>query len=72
MEKIEAKPFSRSFDEQMDAAEEMYGQQVHFRFSVKEAIEVLEECRSCYSEDVLERVEQILRWQMWKYRYLFQ
>lgn len=72
MEKNEAKPFSRSFDEQMDAAEEMYGQQVHFRFSVKEAIEVLEECRSCYSEDVLERVEQILRWQMRKYRYLFQ
>lgn len=72
MEKIEAKPFSRSFDEQMDAAEELYGQQVHFRFSIKEAVEILEGCRPYYQGEVLERVEQILRWQVRKYSYLFQ
>ena len=30
MERIEAKPFSSDFDTQLDAAEELYGIQLHF------------------------------------------
>ena len=32
--RVPAKPFSRFFEEQVDAAEELYGMQLHFSFSV--------------------------------------
>ena len=34
MKKIQAKPFSTDFDEQLDAAEALYGVQVQFDFSM--------------------------------------
>lgn len=33
---VEAKPFSRYFDEQLDAAEELYGIQLYFNFSTND------------------------------------
>ena len=36
MERIEAKPFSSDFDTQLDAAEELYGIQLHFSFTTKD------------------------------------
>ena len=36
MKKIQAKPFSTDFDEQLDAAEALYGVQVQFDFSMKD------------------------------------
>lgn len=71
MECIEAKPFSRDFDEQLDASEELYGQQIHFFFDANDVIRRMEAFAEYYDPLVLRRVEQILRLQMRKYAYLF-
>lgn len=70
-EKIEAKPFSRNFDEQLDEVEILYGAHVHFTFSIKDVINELEKYRGIYDEVILKRVENILRLQIRKYQYLF-
>ncbi len=67
---VEAKPFSRDFDEQLDAAEELYGCNVKFRFGKKEVENVLEECGIYYSKETVERVREILYGQMRKYRHM--
>lgn len=71
METIEAKPFSRSFDEQMDAAEELYGQQLFLKFQIKDVLKLLEQGRKIYSEEICMRMEKILRYQIRKYGYFF-
>lgn len=71
IEHIEAKPFSRSFDEQMDAAEKIYGQQLFLQFDIKTVLELLQRCEELYGAKICSRVEKILRYQMRKYRYLF-
>lgn len=71
-EKIQAKPFSVSFDVQMDACELLYGG-FRFRaeFTMKDVEAVLEEFAGIYDEKILERVRQVMRMQMRKYKYLF-
>ena len=69
--KIEAKPFSTDFEEQVDAAEALYGTQVRFNFSVKEAEQWIEEAGACYAPAVRELVSEVMHTQMRKYRYLF-
>lgn len=69
--KIEAKPFSTDFEEQVDAAEALYGTQVRFDFSIKEAEQWIEEAGACYAPAVRERVREVMHTQMRKYRYLF-
>lgn len=71
MDSVEAKPFSRKFDEQMDAAEELYGQQLFFTFQMKDVLKALEQGREMYSEEICGRVEKILRYQIRKYNYFF-
>lgn len=71
IEKVEAKPFSRDFDEQMDAAEKMYGQQLYFTFSIRNVEDVLALCRENYSEEICMRVLKLFRYQMRKYTYFF-
>ena len=68
---ITAKPFDRDFDLQLDAAEKLYGQGVSFSFGVKDVQRVLEEFRDVYEADILKRVEEVLRYQISKYQYLF-
>lgn len=68
-EKIEAKPFSRSFDEQMDIAEELYGYPLKCWFTMKDVNHCLEELKEYYPKDILERVEKIIRLQLRKYQY---
>lgn len=67
---IEAKPFSRDFDEQLDAAEELYGVQVYFDFDLQDALAELAILSEPYPAAVRERVEELLRRQIRKYRYL--
>lgn len=71
-EKIQAKPFARSFDEQMDACDTLYG---GFRFkagfTMKDVDAVLAEFDGIYEDRILERVLQTMRIQMRKYAYLF-
>ena len=70
MERIEAKPFSSDFDTQLDAAEELYGIQLHFSFTTKDVCTELASLADYYPLEIRQRVEQIIRQQMRKYGYL--
>lgn len=67
---VEAKPFHASFERQVDAAEELYGIPLHFHFGAKEVAEELRPLQEYYPEQVISRVEQLLREQMRRYAYL--
>ena len=69
--RVHAKPFSRYFEEQVDAAEELYGMQLHFFFSKKEISRELEFAGELYDEKICRRAEQVLFEQMRKYRIFF-
>lgn len=69
-QKIEAKPFSRSFDEQLDEIERLYGQHVKFQFTMRDVLRELEKLSSIYDKKIIQRVEKILRNQIRKYNYL--
>lgn len=82
-ERISAKPFSRDFDEQLDAAEELYGSYLKFNFPARKmamkAEEILSEIsvknkeqgQIGYTREELERVKEVLSYQAGKYLYLF-
>lgn len=71
-EKIQAKPFSLSFDEQLDACDVLYGDcRFEADFTIKDVEHVLEEFRGIYADAVLERVKEVMRMQIRKYAYLF-
>lgn len=76
--KIKAKPFSVSFDEQLDAVEELYGNGFRFPVSKQKLKKKLEEKLSelaeleMYSKQELERVYRVLEYQMEKYQYFFE
>ena len=69
--RVHAKPFSGFFEEQVDAAEELYGMQLHFSFSKKEISRELEFAGELYDEKIRRRAEQVLVEQMRKYRIFF-
>lgn len=85
-ERIEAKPFHRDFDEQLDAAEALFGCYLKFAFPRRRIAQVVEELKQEYllaEEDVqagkkcgytqaeFDRVEETLRYQAGKYLYMF-
>lgn len=70
MKHVEAKPFHASFERQVDAAEELYGVQLHFYFRANEVEEALGQFENIYPEKVVRRVEWLLREQMRRYAYL--
>ena len=70
LENVRSKTFCTSFDEQLDIAERLYGQHIHFHFSEKE-IENLCLKESYYSDEIKERVKDVLMNQRRKYQYLF-
>ncbi len=67
---VEAKTFSRSFDEQLDAAEKLYGKAIQFDFDEKKIQKLLDE-EPFYPIEVKKRVFDILCIQKRKYQYLF-
>lgn len=69
--KIVAKPFSRDFDEQMDAANELYGSFLHFSLTKKDMVKELGKWDFSYGKEVAKRVEETIRYQADKYSYLF-
>ncbi len=71
IKKVQAKPFARSFNEQLDAVEELYGYHLKFDFTRHDICEVLDELNVIYDEKTIKRVEKILLEQMRKYQYLF-
>ena len=71
-EKIEAKPFSRDFDEQLDACEILFGGfSFQAFFTMKDVETVLKEFQDIYEERILNRVYDAMCRQMRKYSYLF-
>ena len=85
-ENIVAKPFSRDFDIQMDAANELYGSYLKFSFSPMHIVDIVNELKKeyflstedsvkgsvdGYTEQEMHRVEEILRYQASKYGCFF-
>lgn len=70
--KIHSKPFSRDFDEQLDAAQELYGYNLNFSFTNKDIESVFKEVSDYYSADIINRAKDLLYNQKHKYSYMFQ
>ena len=85
-EKITAKPFSRDFDEQLDAANTLYGCHLKFDFPANRIADIITELKEEYlltDDDIangrvdgyslqeFQRVEDTLRYQASKYTYMF-
>lgn len=69
--RVKAKPFSSSFEEQSEAAANLYGSDLHFSFSARDIPDLLLGLSEVYSDETLRRAESVLREQMRKYSYLF-
>ena len=70
--RIEAKPFSTDFDQQLDACESLYGDvRIKMWFTMKDVERILMEFQGIYEEQVLGRVKDVMRLQLRKYSYLF-
>ena len=67
---VQSKTVSSDFDEQLDAAEELYGQVLRFTFGEREIREILEQ-DECYEKAVKDRAFEVLMSQRRKYSYLF-
>lgn len=65
-----AKTFCDDFDEQLDIAEKLYGQQIRFGFGEKEIDRMLE-AEAYYPKEIQARVKTILLDQRRKYSYLW-
>ncbi|MBQ9464854.1 MAG: hypothetical protein IJU67_06200, partial [Lachnospiraceae bacterium] len=70
MDHVKAKTVSEDFDEQLDLAEELYGEHLKFHITGSELHTELSKA-DLYTEAERERVETVLREQMRKYAYLF-
>jgi len=66
-----AKTICSDFDEQLDVSEELYHYNLKFYFTQKDVRELLANVTE-YSQEIKNRVEQIIYLQMRKYSYLFQ
>ena len=67
---IIAKPFSRSFDEQLDAANELYGSYLRFTMTKADMVKEVDKWEFPYESTVLERVKTLIRDQADKYCYM--
>lgn len=70
IDEVEAKTFCRDFDEQLDVAEQLYGESVHFIYTEKE-IDRLLAAEPYYPQEMKCRVKRILMDRRRKYQYLF-
>lgn len=68
---IVAKPFSCDFDEQMDAAEELYGKQLRFSYEIEDTVRGLAGFEAVYGREACRRVEEVIRQQTRKYSIFF-
>ena len=71
IKKVNAKPFDRSFDEQLNVVEELYGSQLQLNFTRTDVYNIIDSLKNVYDEKIVQRVETILLQQMRKYQYLF-
>lgn len=69
--RVEAKPFSCDFMEQMEAAANLYGGRLHFDITRREVDSLFDGLEEYYSSEILDRVRSLLFEQMRKFQYLF-
>lgn len=69
--RVQAKPFHRDFDEQVNAAEQLYGLQLRVSFDRNDVSDMLAALADIYDDAILLRVETVLREQMRKYPIYF-
>ncbi|MDO5339560.1 MAG: hypothetical protein Q4E78_05545 [Eubacteriales bacterium] len=67
---VKSKSVSQDFDEQLDVAENLYGQNLHFLFTKKNVSDIVNNA-DMYPLEERKRVELIIYSQMNKYQYLF-
>lgn len=70
LDQVQSKTISFDFDEQLEAAEELYGQQIKFHFTKQEVDAIINEA-VLYGNLERERIKMIIYHQMRKYLYLF-
>lgn len=68
---VQAKPFDISFDEQLNAVEELFGSHLKFYFTRSDVYKITDEIKAIYDEKIVQRVEDILLEQIRKYQYFF-
>lgn len=71
IKKVQAKPFDISFDEQLNVTEELYGTHLKFQFTRNDIYKMMDELKSVYTQNIINRVEKIILEQMRKYQYFF-
>lgn len=64
---VEAKPFERSFEAQVDAAESLYGMRLELYTQKADITAALADMETLYPRPVLARLEQLLREQLRRY-----
>ena len=72
IDKVKPKTFCQDFTEQLDIAEKLYGEHIHFSFTHQDIDNILTGIpEGMYSDSIIDRVRTVLYEQMRKYRYLF-
>lgn len=67
---VKPKTFCESFDEQLEIAEKLYGQQIRFSFSFNDVKPIVDQA-VIYSPEIRQRVMDIIMEQRRRYSYLF-
>lgn len=71
IKKVSAKPFAADFDEQLDAAEKLYGTQLKFSFTKADVRGILQQLQEFYDAVIIKRAEDVIFEQMRKYSAYF-
>ena len=69
--KIQAKPFERDFDVQLDAAQDLYGNHLELHFTNQDIEQAFDEIGEHYSDEIIARAKELLYHQKHKYQYMF-
>ncbi len=70
IDKVKSKTFCDDFAEQVDIAEKLYGEQIHFSFGYNDVKAIVDRCE-IYDETVRERVIELVMQMRRRYEYLF-
>lgn len=72
IDQVQAKPFSTNFEEQMDAAESLYGVQLRYWIENRDIEYLIDEIREShlYPDEIINRVETCTKEQVHKYVYM--
>ena len=67
IKRVIAKPFGGSFQTQQEAAEDLYGKQLQIFFTNDDLENVLKEANPYYSKDIIDRVWNLVQYQLKTY-----